>query len=272
MDLYNCALYLRNTSFESRFLIETLKKTLGFVPARIYAVNENGKCFDDINYDDQVLLEIAAVNNNIVQISNGLFEESKPYFWGRVVVDQTFGLTVFEWHNQNLDFLLDSNELQDLLSTPTFFYGIVYNNDDKFQQSDVLKSGFLGHPYNELLSKQLQFIEKTGLWGASLRVCGVQFMAAPRMWFGSEWLSSISEDLFLLFQYSELVSVNGNRLFHINLFPIYTKPSEIEHRERQRMFWEHFNFGNVIKNYSKEWDTGEIDLKSFFATKGSKKK
>lgn len=241
------------------------------MPAIIYAVDTDGNCLDDIKYDDQVLLEIEAVNINVVQISNGIFEESKPYFWGRVVVDQAFGFTMFEWHNQNLDFLLDSEKLHDLLSIPTFFYGIVYNNDDKFLQSNALKNEFSGLPHNELLSRQLQYIVKSGLWGASLRICGIQFLAASRMWFGSEWLSRISKDLFLSFKYSALISVSIHSLFYINLFPVYSKPSDVDFRERQRLFWEHFDFGNVIENYSKEWDTGEIDLKSFFAKKGIKK-
>lgn len=136
------------------------------------------------------------------------------------------------WSNNNLDFLKD-DFLQKLFKMPGFTVAYFYDNDDAYEQ----KKQFNQNKNSLRIDYPGQFIY----------TCGLQFIAASKIFFGSSFFEVIPKSKLLDFKYSTYFE--NDEIIEVKLFDRLNNQNNSLVRENQKLFWIFFNLDEVIKDF-----------------------
>lgn len=235
--------------------LSVLKESLnvfGFTPNVMYVDSEELSA--DVTYSEDMLISLLNKDFSKIHILNKEYDESEDYYWFRITNHKDYNILQLEWQNINIDFLLNSHSLTMFLSNPNFICGNCCDNGDRFEQSKEEHEYFINtdpkNPYE--IEKIVEKYDLSTHWGRSVKTCGLEFMAAPLMWFGEHFYRIIPKQKLLEFSFSSLMNIDDVELVNVKLFDIYDSPSKEHNRKKQKEFWEFFNLENVIAKYKKE--------------------
>jgi hypothetical protein len=144
--------------------------------------------------------------------------------------------------------------MTNFLSNPNFICGNCCDNGDRCEQSKKENEYFINtdpkNPYE--IEKIVEKYDLSKHWGRSENTCGLEFMAAPLMWFGENFYRIIPKQKLLEFRFASLISIEEVELVHVKLFDIYDSPAKELNRAIQKEFWSFFNLEEVVAKYKKE--------------------
>ena len=247
---YLCTLYFDKSSVQLKDLLKTSQKMLGFSPELMTIYISTDKMFENISYDENFLLRILSENPLSIKLMNQSYNIESDNLWFRIKTEGDF--ISASWSNKNLNFLL-TNDIYQFFRLPGFVAGYAYNNDDVFYQTNDAKTAL-----------------KDNYPGRSKFTCGMQFMAAPIMWFGDSFFKNISKSKLLEFKKTSEI-IPG--ILEIKLFDLYESPQNDENRSIQKYYWSFFDLESVIANFEKIYNSDPHQaLRDFLSNKTSSKK
>ena len=241
--------------YNQQELISILKEVvnvLGFTPSIMYLHSEESSV--DVTYTEQELVTFVGNGFSFIHILNKEYDESEDYYWFRITHHQDYKILQLEWHNNNLDFLLNTLTLRSILKSQNFIFGYANDIIDKADQSKKEVQRIVGTDPNDPYKWEsvVEKIDTSTHWGRSENTCGLEFMAAPLMWFGEHFYKIISKQELLEFRFSSLIIFEEVDLVSVKLFDIYDSPAKEQNRAIQKEFWKFFNLEKVIAKYRKE--------------------
>jgi hypothetical protein len=133
-----------------------------------------------------------------------------------------------EWvYFENFDFLLKNDQIiNDYVSKDNrLIFCYLYNQLDTYEQSNSKES----------------WLKKN--WGKVVLRGGMQFQAAPIMYFGKDFESIISLDKLKVFG----ERIGQDEIIKIELDSLYLNPEG--YRKKQKRFWKQLNLEKVIADY-----------------------
>jgi hypothetical protein len=243
-------------------------RLLGFIPKYLKAGEK------EISYDLNALIEWIEMGERSIRIMSESSINSSTNYWTLFEFDENYKVLSLYWCNNNMDFLVDKEDFIKLLSSGKFLYRVCYDMSDAFNESctniEYVKN-VIGK--KKISTTKDQFgdliVNISNNCGRKERVNGLEFIAAPIMWFGSRFNEFISWQDILQFSGSECVKTKGGEYVLLKLFELSDDPSLEKNRKRQCQFWEFFNFQKVIKNYA---ERTAIDLDAYMKDLIEKKK
>lgn len=264
--------------FDENRLTTSLNKAveiLGFEPKFLnITIDEFTKPKYSIKYNKHELASYIQNLPNSIIFQNEEYEQdnSKIFSFFRVGISNDTAFPIkhysFEWSNSNLDFLLQSEQFKQLLLSENLIYSYCYDQKDTMLQSnnsrinpDFEKPMAVDESYRDFTINDVDISKN---WGRILSVHGLEFMAAPLMWFGKEFYKIVPKEKLL-----ELGTRLSKDVIEIKLFDLYANTSEQKNREKQRFFWEKMNLERVVSEYVKN---NPLDMATWIMSRVAKKK
>lgn len=261
-------------------LLSLAIKVLGFEPKYMDVFfNEFSEPLNDISFDGEYLYLLLKKQPNTIIIKNKLYDEDNPNscysFSLKIGTNENFSLQTcsLSWLNTNLDFLLNGNEFKSFIELKNLVYCYCYDQYDCHNQSDTsrinpdidkpLSSGEMTRDYI------LHDIDISEHWGRVVSVRGISFMAAPLMWFGTEFYKIIPKEKLLSFKDASLIKQVPFDVTYVALFDLYDEPSKQENRIKQKEFWKSLDLQNVITKYEND---NPIDAVAWLKARAAQKK
>ena len=243
---YICELYFDKMKSDRQELMKLALQGLGFTPNIMSIHVTMNEMYEEVSYDEDLLLSILLKNTDSrIKIAQHLYDENTVNSWFRLS-EMEGNFFSLRWSNENLDFLLAEN-IPQFLKTDGFAAGYVFNNQDAWQQSREAKDN--------------SNLRSTDFPGQFKYVCGMQFMAAPLMWFGNGFFEIVSKNK--LIKFSQAREINSD-IVEVRLFDIYESPQKAENRISQRDFWSFFDLDKVVSDYEKNNSVDAVQaLKDF---------
>jgi hypothetical protein len=271
MKKFYCTLFINYNKNDFSSVTKESLKVLGFMPKELYVKGDEFE--EDMSYDEAKILKLIEKNPYTLWIMNKVYDESQDYFWFRSKFDEYYKILRLEWLNSNLDFLLNSHSMNYFLRNPSFICGYCCDNGDTFQQSQEERQNIIGTDPNDPYKWEsvVERIDVSNHWGRSKETCGLEFMAAPIMWFGEPFYKIIPKEKLLEFKYSSLENVEGRQLVFTKLFDVYDSPAKSQNRQRQEEFWKFFDLEKVVNKYKSENEI-EVSLEDIIAQARKRKK
>lgn len=261
MKNYTCTI-LYKCDIEKKLLdlLSKALKMLGFEPKKMTVIfDEFSKSFDEIEFNKDYLFALLKKNPSTISIKNKSFDENnKDGIQGlsvKITTNERFSLETcsITWSNENLDFLIKSDQFDSFLNNEDLIYCYCYDQNDCYSQS---RTGRINPNFSTSLvvagtTKEfmLHDIDISKNFGRVVNVRGMSFVAAPLMWYGEGFYKIISKEELLRFSCSTIIKYSLTDLVYIKLFELYEDPSKIENRHKQGEFWEFFNLQKKIKSY-----------------------
>jgi hypothetical protein len=230
---------------------------------------------ENVPFDEEIAFLSLKKGASPIQIRNKIHDEEGIALWFRLSTAYQDKVLSMEWHNTNFDFLLGNERINLFLQSKNFIFGYCCDNDDRYEQSQEKKEYFVNtdpkDPYK--VKKIEENIDTSKNWGRYEIAGGLQLMAAPLMWFGSRFYKIIPKERLFKFKYTSSVKLSFSEIISINLFDIYDLPAKPENRDKQKEFWQFFDFKSVIDHYKKEHEVdAERSFKDFILRMAKKKK
>lgn len=275
MPKYSAKFFFKHDLTELIRLTEKCLEIMDFPPKlmTIYGYEKNEA--KDIPYERSILLKSIKNRATSITIQNQEYDSSlsETLVWFRITIDQSYFFNwSFEWNNISLPFLNEHTLFDNLIKSPKFICGYYYDYIDVFWQSNKMLI-YLSNQEREsesLKTTKNQFgdiiLDTSNNWGRSENAAGIDFMAAPLMWFGSGFFDVISFEKLGMFEKSEKV---GENIIFIKLFNIEEDPNSIENRLLQKKFWEYFSLVKQIEDYRNK---NQIDLSQWLKIKAASKR
>lgn len=254
---YICELYFDRSESNWQELLREALKVLGFIPNIMSVYISSEEMYEEVPFDEAFLLSTSFGEDDIpgITIRNHIYDEDGENLWFRLG-DSEGKFVSLKWSNSDLDFLLLANSVR-ILKMDGFTAGYVFDNKDIWEESRKAKE-----------NDELNFTVYPGQYKY---VCGMQFMAAPLMWFGKPFFNIIGKNKLLKFEGASLKE--SLDIVEINLFDIYDSPSKIENREKQKKFWSFFDLEKVAFKFEEDNAIDAVQsLKDFLAKNQSRKK
>jgi hypothetical protein len=255
---YICELYFDKHKSDWQELMKLSLHSLGFIPNVMSIYVTMDKMFEEIPYDENFLFSVLSKEDEPgITIRHHIYDEDSENPWFRL--GDTEGKFVsLKWSNTNLDFLLSEN-IEQFFKMDGFTVGYAFDNKDIREQSrEATEKG--GGDYT-IYPGQYKY------------VCGMQFMAAPLMWFGKPFFEIISKDKLLKFNKAHIKGQMMHDLIEVELFNIYDSPEKTENRINQKSFWSFFDLGKIISKFEEDNAIDAVkSLKDFLAKNQSRKK
>lgn len=248
----NCELYFNSAKSNVEELIKISLNTLGFTPTAMTIYINWDELYEDVVYDEIFLYSLLSQNPISIEIRNQVHDELDENLWFRIKNEDKFISLI--WSNNNFDFLLTEKSFQ-LIKMKGFIAGYIYNNEDASNQTSEAKTSLT--------------FDANKYPGQIKYVCGMQFMAAPLMWFGEPFFEIISKDELQKFKKARKLNAD---LIEIKLFDIYDLPQKTENRNSQKEFWISFELDKVVDKYQKENDVDAVQALNDFLVRMKLKK
>lgn len=234
-------------------------RLLGFTPSQMNINFDTGKSLLDIKYDGSKLLK--NISNNCVTAftlknQNNSTEDRTDLKWFRFQADYLYVKVLStEWNNIDVYSLIENDEFMKLISLPSFICGFAYDSDDAFMQSNTILNLYepkspSDTPKTKKNDLNQIVVDTSENWGRIERTLGIDFMAAPLMWFGSPFFDLIDREKLLKFPYS--VVLKSLDLVFVKLYEVTDSPQMDKNRACQERFWRFFDLVNVIENYKQK--------------------
>lgn len=272
MKNYSCILHFTFSPENTEQLLNNAIKSLGFPPSIMYIKIDNENTLEDVPFDEHLLFSLLSKEPTTIQLMNREYDDNESYYWFKLRIDKEYNIIRAEWLNSSLDFLLSSSSINHFLQSANFLSGNCCDNGDRHEQSRGMIEYFINKNVKNPndVEKIEEKIDVSKHWGRSVKTCGLEFMAAPLMWFGEKFYTVIPKDKLIQFKYSKYTSVEGTEIVTINLFNLYESPAEPENRSKQEEFWKFFKLESVISDYESK---NEIDpIQALNSILGNKKK
>jgi len=244
-------------SFELHELKSLLKeafKVLGFTPNIMTIYADLDQIIEDKPFNETLFFSFLDKNPTKLQVTNKIYDENGDYFRFSLTINKDYNISLLNWSNCNLDFLIKKEYFNFFLGSSFFICGYCYDINDSFFQTtedvDYFKFNLPTQPYKtrkNYLGEPVIDVSKH--WGRIERVCGLEFLAAPLMWFGLEYFKIISKEELLKFRFSSEINLLNNNIIQIKLFDIYDSPMIPENRNKQKEFWDFFKFEKKLNIY-----------------------
>lgn len=245
---YVCELYFDKKKSNQQELMKLALQNLGFKPNIMSIYITMDEMYEEVSYNEDLLFSILFKEDDSgITIIQHLYDENTTNPWFRLskIEGDFFSL---KWSNKNLDFLL-TEIITSFLKMDGFAAGYVFDNKDVWEQNKEAKE-------NQNLSKDYP--------GQFKYVCGMQFMAAPLMWFGKSFFEIISKDELLKFSKAQKLNTD---LVEVKLFNIYESPKKIENRQTQKSFWTFFELDKVVNKFEEENSIDAVQALNDFLSK-----
>lgn len=255
---YICELYFDRDESNWQALLRAALKDLGFIPNIMSIYMSLDEMYEEVPYNEEFLLSISFGKNVVpgISIRNHIYDEEGDNPWFRFG-DTEGKFTSLKWSNTNLEFLL-SEKIEYFLKMDGFTAGYAFDNKDVSEQSRKAKE-----------KKESNY---TLYPGQDKYVCGMQFMAAPLMWFGKPFFEIINKDKLLEFNKARINEKLLPDIVEVELFNIYESPEKMENRISQKNFWSFFDLGKVISKFEEDNSIDAVQsLKDFLAKNQPKK-
>lgn len=255
---YVCELYFeKNKCSQDELLTFVLRNfSFGFTPNLMSIYVDVDEMYEEVAYDEKFLLSAISKEKNLgIKVIKHIYDEnvSNPWFKLTKIEGEFFSL---KWNNKNLDFLLHEN-IEKFFKKRGFTAAYVYDNKDAWEQTRIAKeknnSNSINYP------------------GQFKYVCGMQFMAAPLMWFGEPFFDIVSKDRLLKFENSYLDEKLPN-IIKVILFDLYDSPERNDNRQNQKQFWTFLDLEKVASKYEEENSLDAVQALNFFLRKGKPKR
>lgn len=256
MDVqYICELYFDKHKSNWQELLKVSLQSLGFIPKIMSIYVTMDKMFEEIPYDEDFLFSVLSEGDEPgITIKQHIYNEGEENLWFRL--GDTEGKFVsLKWSNTNLNFLLAEN-IVPFLKMNGFTAGYAYDNKDISEQSRE--------------AKEKGELDYTIYPGQYKYVCGMQFMAAPLMWFGKPFFEIISKDKLLSFDKAHIKEQLMPDLIEVKLFDIYQSSEKAENRINQKSFWSFFDLGRIISKFEEDNNIDAAQSLKDFLTKNQK--
>ncbi|MBX3256092.1 MAG: hypothetical protein KF862_18290 [Chitinophagaceae bacterium] len=269
MKKFICSLFFQgHDTLQVSSLLAFQVRNLGFKPNYLKA----GAI--EIQYDLNKLIEWIENGETSVRIMSEPSINSSINCWAYFEVDRNYNISNLTWCNVCFEFLIETNDFVTLLSSENFIYGACYNMDDAYNESatniEYIKN-VVGK--KNIVTTKDQFdnliVDVSRNCGRKERINGLEFIAAPIMWFGNKFNEFIPWRDILKFSGSEFIKTQEGEYVLLKLFDLSDDSSLEKNRKRQCQFWEFFNLQEVIKNYEKRT---AIDLDAYMKDLIEKKK
>jgi hypothetical protein len=253
---YICELYFDKHKSNWQELLRFSLQNLGFIPNVMSIYVTMDKMFEETPYDEDFLFSVLSEEDEPgISIRHHIYDENSENPWFRFGTEGKF--VSLKWSNTNLDFLLSEN-IKQFLKMDGFTAGYAFDNKDIREQSRE--------------AKEKGEFDYTIYPGQYKYVCGMQFMAAPLMWFGKNFFEIISKDKLLKFNKAHINEKLVPDLVEVKLFDIYESPEKTENRINQKNFWSFFNLGKIISKFEEDNSIDAVQsLKDFLAKNQSRK-
>lgn len=254
---YTCELYFDKEKINWQELIKVSIQSLGFIPNIMSIYVTMDKMYENIAYDQAFLFSFFSGKEEPgITIRHHIYDEDQVNPWFK------FGATEgrfvsLKWSNINLDFLLSENILR-FLNTDGFTAGYAFDNDDVWEQSKAAKEK--GEWDYNIYPGQFKY------------VCGMQFMAAPLMWFGKYFFDIISKEKLLKFNKAYKKEKSTTDLIEVSLFDLYDSPEKYPNRIHQKNFWSFFELDIIISKFEKDNSIDAVQSLKDFLTKNKSRK
>lgn len=264
MRKLSCILIYNYDQEELSDLLNNALSLLGFEPKYMDIFLSENEILSDIDYEVTSMLSLLDKGATGILIKNKLYDETDCNYWFRLSIDKAYYNKVsLQWLNSDLDFLISSNSFQNFLKFKNIICGYCYDQEDCFLQSNEDIEYYklkMKHEPSKIKKNQFgdNIVDVSEHWGRIERVCGLEFMAAPLMWFGKYFFKIISKEDLLRFKYAVINQPESNDIVFIKLFELNSLPSE--NRIKQKEFWLFFELRQRITNYRKEHS---IDLEKW---------
>lgn len=248
---YICELYYGNEKLNWQELMRISLDNLGFVPG-IMTIYQADRMLEEVDFNESLLLSLESQKDiPEVTLRAHSYDETQDNPWFRIGSSDGKFVSL-KWSNTNLDFLLKAYIL-GFLKLKGFTAGYAFENNDVWEQnakaSEQGRSNFTLFP------------------GQFIYTCGMQFMAAPLMWFGTAFFELVSKQELLKFPGAYVNDVS-NDIVCIRLFDLYDDPCKDKNRDRQKQFWSFFELEKIISQYEEKNSVDASEsLRSFLAKK-----
>lgn len=236
---YVCELYFEKGKSNQKELMELVlhSHSLGFTPNVMSIYVTLDEMYEEVSYAEDFLFSLLSREKDSgVTISQQDYDENIVNSWFKLsrIEGNFFSL---RWSNENLNFLIQKN-IADFLKMDGFAAGYIFDNKDVWEQSRIAKE-----------NKSSRSIDYPGQFKY---VCGMQFMAAPLMWFGKPFFEIISKDMFLEFNDANIDEQLSPNIVEVKLFDVYDPPTKGANRDKQKQFWTFFDLDKVVLKYEKD--------------------
>jgi hypothetical protein len=259
---FSCTLFFRYSQEALKELWIAALSRLDFEPRIMYVYVDFYNVLENIPYNHEVLFSALVRGATLIKIRNKAYDEEGSNPWFSMEYDEENSIVAFSWRKENLEFLLGNNQLDMFLERPDFINGICYDTNDAFNQSQKTSTTFTNTDPNDIynVKKIEHVIDVSKHWGRLETAGGLEFIAAPMMWFGVQFYRIIPRDKLLAFSRSSLIKYPSSEVIFTKLFNLYDSPSSENNRSEQEQFWKFFELDIVVENYRKETDQS-ISLK-----------
>jgi hypothetical protein len=259
MRKFSCLFTYTNSKDEMMHLSSIALKLLGFEPKYMNVFVSENEILDDVEFNEILLFELLSKGASGILLKNQLYDETNTTLWFRISIDeQYYNVFSFQWSNSSLDFLINNLLFEKFYNSRNFISGYCYDQNDNFLQSTediAYYKSQLGSSIVKIKKNQFNddVIDISENWGRSERVCGIEFMAAPIMWFGLPFFDVISKQNLLNYKYAKSMT----EVVCVKHFDLKDLPSDKVNRSKQKEFWQFFDLKNIILKYKK---SHSIDL------------
>jgi hypothetical protein len=252
---YICELYFDKETSDQQELMKLALQSLGFIPTIMSIYVSMDEMYEEVSYSEDLLFSVLSKEDDSgITITQHIYDENTTNPWFRFGKEEGKFVSL-KWSNENMDFLL-AEKITHFLKINGFAAGYVFDNKDAWEQSREAKEN------SELSSVNYP--------GQFKYVCGMQFMAAPLMWFGEPFFEIISKDELLKFSKAQKLNTD---LVEVKLFNIYESPEKSENRIAQKNFWTFFELDKVVTKFEEENSIDAVQaLNDFLAKMKSPKK
>jgi hypothetical protein len=252
---YVCELYFDREKGNRVDLTKLALQSLGFMPNIMSIYVNMDEMYEEVPYNEDLLFTILSKEvDSEIKIAERPYDENRLRPWFRLgeIEGNFFPL---KWSNENLDFLIPE-KIKQFLKVDGFAACYIFDNKDAWEQSTQAKDN--GNRDSLDYPGQFKYVS------------GMQFMAAPLMWFGSRFFGIIGKAKLLEFAEAQELKTD---LVEVNLFNIYDSPQKNENRAKQRSFWSFFDLDKIVARFEEDNNLDAAQsLRDFLARTKSRQK
>jgi hypothetical protein len=276
---FMASFYFNNGSDENsvEYFVKICLELLIFPPSVMTVHVSPDEVYNEISFDKNELFAYLNEKPLSVRIMNKKYDEDGANYWF-LVKEEGNNIISVQWSIADLDFLLTNESLNFLIGDKDFICGYCYDQFDSAMQSitdlEYFKAKLPTELYKTVKNNfNEDIIDVSEHWGRNVFTAGLNFIAAPLMWFGNNYFSIISKNKLLQFPYASLLKRPSFEVVCIKLFEIDQVASLPINRFKQKEFWDFFDFSSIIEKYEMENEIDPVQsLKDFlFKIKRGKK-
>jgi hypothetical protein len=248
---YVCELYYETAKIDWRQLMKMSVANLGFLP-NVMTMYLEDSMLEEIAYNENILFSLP-LSSDIPEIivRHRLYNELSDNPWFKFGPSEG-NFVSLRWSNNNLNFLI-SESISKFLTLEGFTAGYAFNYNDAWEQNAK--------------ASERDIVDFALFPGQFKYTCGMQFMAAPLMWFGKPFFQIVNKETLLNFTGADDDSSESRDVVCIELFDLYDNPAYDQNRERQRHFSSFVGLDDAVTHFEEKNFVDAAEALKFFLSK-----